>query len=101
MASNSEKLTSALCALTASERLILVEFWDGKRRGQAVSAASLLDLSRPRTHKAVSASFVKYRELGILRTGKIRLCYWPRHHAPTDFGLQVLALILGTQREAN
>ena len=96
---DSETLTAALCALSESERGLLLEFWDRQRRGQVINSAMLVDLARPRIHKAVSAAFVKFRELGILQTDKQRKCYWPRHHSPTDLGLKVIALILGTQGE--
>ena len=96
----SERLTGALCALTQSERAILVEFWGSQRAGRKINAQMLIDIARPRTHTAVSLSFVKFRELGILVTDKPRKCFWPRHHSPTDFGLQVIAMILGTQGEA-
>ena len=97
--SKSETLTAALCSLSQSERALLIEFWDGQRRGQVVNAAMLIDIARPRMAQAVSAAFVKFRELGILQTDKARRCYWPRHHSPTDTGLQLIALILGTQGE--
>ena len=97
---NSETLTACLCALNGSERTILLEFWDRQRRGQVISASELVDIARPRMPQSVSKAFVKFRELGILQTDKQRQCYWPRHHSPTDFGLQVIALILSTQRES-
>ena len=99
--SKSETLTAALCSLSKSERALLIEFWDRQRRGQTVNAAMLIDIARPRMPQSVSAAFAKYRLLEILRTDKRRKCYWPRHHSPTDFGLQVIALILGTQSEPN
>ena len=95
---NSEELTRALCRLTRSERDILLEVWDRQRRGQTVNAAMLIDLARPRMPQSVSAAFVKFRDLGILRTDKPRKCYWPRHHSPTDLGLKLIAVILGTKR---
>ena len=97
--SESETLTAALCALSESERALLLELWDRQRRGQTVNAAMLIDLARPRMPKAVSAAFVKYRELGILQTDRARRCFWPRHHSPTAFGLKLIALILGSQRD--
>ena len=99
--SKSETLTAALCSLSQSERALLIEFWDRQRRGQVFNASALLDHAIPRTAQAVSSAFAKFRLLQILRTDKRRKCYWPRHHSPTDFGLQVIAMILGTQREAN
>ena len=98
---DSERLTAAMCSLSQSERGLLLEFWDRQRRGQVITAAMLVDLARPRMPQSVSAAFLKYRQLKILRTDKRRKCYWPRHHSPTDFGLQVIALILGTQSEPN
>ena len=98
---NSESLTSALCALSESERAILVEFWDSQRSGRKMNAAMLIDLAQPKTHTAVSAAFVKFRELDILAVDRERKAYWPRHHSPTDLGLQLIAVVLGTQRESN
>ena len=97
---NSERLTLALCALSESERAILVEFWSSQRAGRKIDACMLIDLARPRTHTAVSVAFKKFRELGILAVDRERKAFWPRHHAPTDFGLQLIAMILGTQGEA-
>lgn len=96
---STEELTRALCSLSDSERKILVEFWDRQRRGQVVNASELVDIARPRMVGAVSKAFVKFRELGILQIDKARKGYWPRHHSPTDSGLQLIALILGTKRD--
>ena len=101
MATKAEKVTTLLCALSDSERRVLVTFWRWQLKGIPVNAAMLLDDSRPRTLQAVSATFVKFRELGILRTDKKRKSYWPRHHSPSDTGLKLIALILGTQGEPN
>ena len=98
MASKTEKMTSVLCSLSESERALLLAFWSMSRRG-TVNASMLKDIARPRMAQTVSAAFKKFRQLEILRTDKRRKCYWPRHHSPTDFGLQVIAMLLATQRE--
>ena len=95
MTTRTEQMTSALCSLSSFDRQLLLEFWERQRRGQPVKASLLVELVRPSTPQTVSASFKKFRLLQILRTDRQRKCYWPRHHSPTDFGLQVIAMILG------
>lgn len=90
-----DKLNKIVCGLSEKERTCLTVFWQRQLNGQETSGALLAKLTGLGANTVVSQLFGRLRDAGVLRVDRPdRKAFWPRHHYPSELGMQLIALLL-------
>ena len=90
-----DKLNEIVCGLTEKERKCLLIFWQRQMNGKETSGASLAKLCGMGANTNVSQFFGRLRDAGVLRVDRTdRKAFWPKHHYPSELGMQLIALLL-------